>query len=81
MLIGMKTVKITEKGQIALPKEMREKRGFEEGSKIVILTYDDRMEIRSMEKINEKMESAFATEKVLARDWNTEEEDNAWRNL
>jgi len=81
MLIGMKTAKITEKGQIAIPKEMREQEGFGEGSKIVILTYDDRMEIRSMQRTNEKLESAFASEKVLGRDWNTKEEDEAWKDL
>lgn len=34
-----------------------------------------------MDWINEKLATAIATEKVLAKDWNTEEEDKAWENL
>ena len=36
---------------------------------------------KSMKKLNKKKEFVFATEKVLAKDWGTEEEDNAWKNL
>ena len=31
--------------------------------------------------INEKMFCALASEKSLAKDWNNEEEDKAWKNL
>lgn len=80
-LIEIKSATITEKGQIAIPKNMREIEGFEIGSKIVILAFDNRLELRSMEQIKESMATAVASEKILAKDWNSKEEDNAWKNL
>lgn len=31
--------------------------------------------------IEEKMETTILSEKVLAKDWNTKEEDEAWKEL
>ena len=36
---------------------------------------------KSMKKLNKKKGFAFATEKALTKDWDTEEEDNVWKNL
>ena len=79
-LIEIKTVTITEKGQIAIPKKIRSK-SFKKGSKIAILAYEDHIELRPMEQIKERMETTIASEKVLAKDWNTKEEDEAWKDL
>ncbi|PPA80133.1 MAG: SpoVT / AbrB like domain protein [ANME-2 cluster archaeon HR1] len=80
-LLEMKTGTITRKGQISIPKRIRDIEDFKEGEKIAILAYDDRIELRSMKQIDERMHTAFASEKVLAKDWNTKEEDEAWKNL
>lgn len=80
-LIEVKTAKITEKGQISIPKDIRESKGFKEGLKVAILAYDDRIELRPLEMINERMLTALASEKVLAKDWNSKEEDDAWKDL
>ena len=80
-LVGMKSVKITKKGQIVIPKDLRRTKGFEEGSKIAILAFDDRVELRPLKQINERMFTAIASEKVLAKDWNSKEEEEAWKNL
>jgi len=77
----IKTATITEKGQIAIPKIMRATKGFEEGSKISILVYNDRIELRPMKQISEKLSTALASEKVLAKDWNSKEDKKAWKNL
>ena len=77
----IKSATITEKGQIAIPKHIRELEGFKEGSKIVILTYEDHIELRPMKKISEKMNNLIASEKVLAKDWNSKEDDEVWKNL
>lgn len=79
MLTEIKTATITEKGQIALPKSFREK--FKKGDKIAILSYDDRIELRPISEIRERMETAYASEKSLSKDWNTPKEDKAWKNL
>jgi AbrB family looped-hinge helix DNA binding protein len=80
-LVGIKTVTITEKGQIAIPKDMRELGGFSIGSKIALLTFNDRIELRPMKQISKKMFSALASEKSLAKDWLSKEDDKAWKNL
>ncbi len=55
LLKDIKTVTITSKGQIAIPKEVREIKGFNEGEKIAILTFDDRVELRPLKQITRKL--------------------------
>ncbi len=80
-LIEIKTATITEKGQIAIPKDIRRTKGFKTGSKIAILAFNDRVELRPLKQISEKLATAIASEKVLARDWNSKEDDEVWKNL
>ena len=80
-LIEVKTATITEKGQIAIPKDIRSLKGFKKGSKVAILAFEDRIELRPMNQISEKMFTALASEKSLAKDWNSKEDDEAWKNL
>ncbi|MEM3127088.1 MAG: hypothetical protein QW331_03415 [Candidatus Woesearchaeota archaeon] len=42
-LIEIKSPTITEKSQIAIPNDAREK-VFKEGTKVVVLTFDDKIE-------------------------------------
>jgi len=81
MLIGMKSVTITEKGQIAIPKELRQTKEFKNGNKLVVLSFEDRIELRPMKKFSESMQNTLLSEKVLAKEWLTKEEDKAWKNL
>ena len=74
-LVEIKSATITEKGQVAIPKDVREIEGFEVGSKVAVLAFDDHVELRPMKKISEKMFPALASEKSLAKDWATKEED------
>lgn len=78
-LIEIKTGTITRKGQIVIPKNIR--KSFKEGTKVAILAYDDRIELRPLNTVEETLSCAFATEKTLARDWESKEEDEAWENL
>ncbi|MFA6268843.1 MAG: AbrB/MazE/SpoVT family DNA-binding domain-containing protein [archaeon] len=80
-LIDIKSATITDKGQISISKTLRGKKGFSEGSKIAILNYDDHVEIRRMDEIEERFGTAFASEKSLAKLWNNKEEDKRWKNL
>ena len=80
-IIEIRSVTITEKGQIAIPKNMRKIKGFKTGSKIAIMAFEDHVELRPLKQISEKIEAAVASEKSLAKDWNSIEEDKAWKNL
>ena len=77
----MKTSKITSKGQIALPKDIRDIEGFKEGTKVAILAFENRVELRPLSQVNEKMFTAFASEKSLAKDWLSKEDEEAWKDL
>ena len=80
-IIEIRSVTITEKGQIAIPKNMRKIKGFKTGSKIAIMAFEDHVELRPLKQISEKIEAAVASEKSLAKDWNSKEDDKAWKNL
>jgi AbrB family looped-hinge helix DNA binding protein len=80
-MLDIKTATITGKGQIAIPKEIRKAKGLKDGSKVAIISYMDRIEIRPLMMVSEKMETAFASEKNLAKDWSSKEEDDAWKDL
>jgi len=80
-IIEIKSATITDKGQISIPREIRETEGFEIGSKIAILAFEDHIELRPMKQVDEKMFNAIASEKALAKDWNSKEDKKAWKNL
>ena len=76
----MKTAKITEKGQIAIPKEIRSKK-FKTGTKVVVIAFDNHIEIRPMKEVSKSMLTAIASEKSLSKDWNSKGDRKAWKNL
>ena len=80
-LLEMKTAKITSKGQIAIPKDIREIEGFKEGTKIAILAFEDHVELRPLKQLDEKMFTLVASEKSLAKDWRSKEDEEAWKDL
>ena len=80
-LIDIKSVTVTEKGQFSIGKILRGKKGFETGSKIAVLNFDDHVELRKFDEIEERFGSAFASEKSLGKLWNLKEEDKRWKNL
>lgn len=80
-LLEMKTSKITSKGQIVLPKDIRKLEGFKEGTKVAILAFENRVELRPLRQVNEKMVTAIASEKSLTKDWLSKKEDDAWKDL
>ena len=80
-LIEVKTAKITGKGQIVIPKDIREIEGFSEGSKVAVLAFDDRIELRPLKSLKSGRIAALLSEKALAKEWNKKEEDEAWKDL
>ena len=78
-LIDIKTGTITEKGQIVIPRSVRET--FLPGEKVAILAYNDRIELRPLGTVDEALSCAYLSEKTLKKDWSLKEEDEAWNNL
>ena len=79
----IRTVKITRKGQVSIPSAVRARAGFEEGAKVNVIAYDDRVELRPMkkEKISDAMMAMLVSEKALAKSWLSKEDEEAWKDL
>jgi len=79
----IRTVRITSKGQISIPSIVRAKSGFKEGARINVVAYEDRVELRLMEKekMSDAMMAMLASEKVLAKNWLSKEDEEAWKDL
>ena len=77
----IRTVTLTSKGQICIPNVARNLVGFKKGTKISVIVYSDRVELKPMNKINEDMLPALISEEVLAGAWDTPEEDEIWKDL
>ena len=80
-IMEFKTLTITEKGQICIPQSIRCISGFKEGSKIGMLVFKDRVELRPLKNIGKRLFSEMASEKSLALNWNSKEDKKAWKNL
>ena len=79
----IKTVKITDKGQICIPNTARNLAGFREGTKISVVVYSDRVELRPLKKenMNEALLCMLASESALAKNWLSKEDEEAWKDL
>jgi len=77
----IRTVTITQKGQICIPNIARTLAGFKEGTKISIVVYSDRVELKPLKKIKEDLLPSLISEEVLAEAWDNPEEDEIWKDL
>ncbi len=79
----IRTVTITSKGQISIPQIARAKAGFKEGTKISVIVYADRVELKPMKKkkLSDAMIAAMMSEEALAKNWLSPEDEEAWKDL
>ena len=79
----LRTATITQKGQICIPNLARNLAGFKEGTKISIAVYADRVELRPLkkEKMSDAMFAMLASQEVLAKNWLSKEDEEAWKDL
>ena len=79
----IRTATITQKGQICIPNIARSLAGFKEGTKISIVVYNDRVELRPLkkEKMSEALLCMLVSEKALAKNWLSKEDEEAWKDL
>ena len=78
----MKTVTVSGKGQISIPREIRKQLAIEKGSKLVIVLKDRKLLIRKASDISQSIEDGFEdvvlhSERSLKRIWDNEG-DEIW---
>lgn len=79
----IRTATITSKGQVCIPNAARNLAGFKEGTKISVVVYADRVELRPLkkEKLNDALLCMLASEDALAKNWLSKEDEEAWKDL
>ena len=78
----VKTVKVSDKGQISIPSEMREKTGIHKGDEIILVQEGKKILIEPVEKIHKQVKDDFSdllklSEKSLMNLWDNEA-DKVW---
>jgi AbrB family looped-hinge helix DNA binding protein len=68
------TTKMSSRGQVVIPLDMRE--GINEGDKLIIIRKDNEIILKKSIP-----ESAILSEKSLAKTWLNKEEDRIWKDL
>ena len=79
----IRTATITQKGQICIPNIARTLAGFKEGTKISVVVYQDRVELRPFKKgkMSDALMCMLASEEALAKNWLSKEDEEAWKDL
>ena len=77
----IKTVRVSEKGQIAIPQSVRNSLGISKGDELVLFQVGEEILLKKTQEVLEKFGCAIASEQSLAKTWLTPEEDELWKNL
>ena len=79
----IKTVKISDKGQISIPKDIREELGMREGETLIMISDGKKLVLEKKDRIikkiksDEGMETMIMSEHVLKKDWDNKY-DERW---
>ena len=76
----VKTIKVSEKGQIAIPRSIRERAGIDRGDDLIIMQDNGRILLEKAKKISTKMKDDFKdllkfSEISLKNVWNNKQDD------
>ena len=75
-----KIVKVTDKGQISIPFDIRSSVGISVGDELFVIKSGRTILIKKV-KESDFRDLLKHSEKVLARDWNSKEDEEAWKDL
>ena len=57
--LNIKTIKVSDKGQIAIPQIIREKAGIDRGDELVIIQTEGKILLEKSQKISNKIKEDF----------------------
>ena len=83
--MSIKTVKVSEKGQIAIPRSIREKIGIKKGDELIMLQEDEKILLQKIQATTKKVRREFdflvkLSEGVATKLWSNKE-DETWDKL
>ena len=80
----LKTIKLSEKGQISIPKEIRKDMRLKKGDKLVLMTKGQQLILQKADLVlkklgleEESISNMVASEETLKKDWNNKY-DERW---
>lgn len=76
----MKTIRVTDKGQIAIPQMIREKVGIKKGDELIIIQLDGKILLEKASEVEIEMKDDFSdilklSEASLKEFWSSKEDD------
>lgn len=76
----IKTIRVSEKGQIAIPREIREKLKILQGDELIIVENNNQLLIEKSKRLTEKVQDDFKdiihySEQSLKEVWDNSEDD------
>ncbi|MFH1211873.1 MAG: AbrB/MazE/SpoVT family DNA-binding domain-containing protein [Candidatus Woesearchaeota archaeon] len=76
----IKTIRVSDKGQIAIPQPMREIMGIERGDELVVIQIDNKIMIEKAEKAEKRLQDDFKdvlkhSENSLKKVWGDKSDD------
>ena len=75
-----KTITISSKGQITIPKEIMKRFNLIQGAKIFLSEKNDKLFLELKNKEQEKKEWQSLAEKNMSKIWNNNEDEKIWIN-
>lgn len=80
----MKTIRVSEKGQIAIPQAVRDSLGINQGDELVMIQIDNKILLEKSQKIEQKLQDDFKdilkfSEQSLKEVWDNPE-DEIWNS-
>ncbi len=71
-------ITVSKKGQVVLPKKTREEMAIEQGSKLLLVEKSGKIILTKVDQLlEEEFSTMLASEKSLAKDWLSKEEEEA----
>ncbi|MBS1268978.1 AbrB/MazE/SpoVT family DNA-binding domain-containing protein [Nitrosopumilus sp. Nsub] len=78
----LKTIKVSEKGQISIPREIRKSLGIKKGDNLILATKNKKLLIQKATNLEKEMESDLIkfSEKTAKKLWDNKE-DEIWNKV
>lgn len=80
----IKTISVSDKGQIAIPQDVREQAGIQKGDKLILLQIAGKILLEKTQNVSNKIKDDFSdmlklSEKSLKEVWDNEQ-DEIWND-
>lgn len=82
IMTQVEIITVSKKGQVVLPKKVREEMRVNQGSKLLLIEKEGKAVLSKLDPLlKDKSFTLLASEKSLAKDWLSKKEEEAWKDL